>query len=182
MDEKTIGIPETDAIATPDAKETKDATPKAEAEGTPEAAQPEAEPKDDSQSDQEAADQAAPANPSAGNGNGAESRQEEAQSDPLAQANEKLAFMTEKLLTACAQAEAAKLSIPENRVPYVLRMADLNGIDPTAEDAAGMVREVLEKVVADVPELRGGGTGSPGAFRRKVETPMDAFERGFRNG
>lgn len=87
--------------------------------------------------------------------------------------------MRRELLTARAETEAARLSIPAERVPYVLRLAELDGIDPKGKDAARQVREAIDRVLGDVPELRGGGTGATGAFKSQRAMIKDAFERGF---
>ena len=64
--------------------------------------------------------------------------------------------------------------MPKERIPYVMRMADVTGLDPTAADAAERYQQAIDKVLDDVPELRGGaGTGSTGNFARKPVDPVD---------
>lgn len=90
-----------------------------------------------------------------------------------------IASMRRELLTARAETEAARLNIPAERVPYVLRLAELDGINPKGKDAVQQVRTAIDKVLGDVPELRGGGTGATGAFKSQRAMVKDAFERGF---
>lgn len=188
MDENKSAAQEQNAAAVTDAGDMAKAEG-AEAAGAENPAQAEAgsgtDGKNDTQTAQEAASQGAvegtpPHQDADASGQGASQAADEP--DPLVKVTEQLASATKALLTTRAEAEAAKLAIPESRVKHVLRLADLTNIDPAAADAPGKVREALEKVLSDVPELRGGGTGSPGAFRQKAETPQDAFERGFRRG
>jgi len=188
MDENKGGIPEQEA---PDLSGTGAAeepeTEQEGAQGNPSAAadEPVAEPKNDKQSAREDVGQKPPDRTPASKGtegSGQNAAQEPAEPDPLAQAKELLSTATQALLTSRAEGEAARLNIPEARVKHVLRMAELDGIDPMAADAAEKVKQALENVLADVPELRGGGTGTAGAFRKKSDAPADAFERGFLKG
>jgi len=98
-----------------------------------------------------------------------------------AQAQDKdeiIATLREALLTAKAQATCARLGVSEARTAYVLRLANLAAIDdPLTADAA--IREAIDAVLSDVPELRGVGTGASGAFRVRRGPVKDAFERGF---
>lgn len=87
------------------------------------------------------------------------------------------AALSEALLKAKAELVCARLGVPAARVVYVLRLAELGGIDPLLGD--DMIREAVSKVLADVPELRGGGTGASGAFRAAQAPLKDAFERGL---
>ncbi len=102
-----------------------------------------------------------------------------AKADAAQKPDGEIASMRRELLTARAETEAARLNIPAERVPYVLRLAELDGIDPKGQDAAQQVRAAIDKVLGDVPELRGGGTGATGAFKTQRAAPKDAFERGF---
>ena len=92
--------------------------------------------------------------------------------------DEIIATLREALLAAKAQAVCARLGVSEARAAYVLRLANLDGIDdPLTADNA--IREAVQAVLNDVPELRGGGTGVSGAFRVRRAPAKDAFERGF---
>lgn len=80
-----------------------------------------------------------------------------------------------QLRTAAALAGVAK-----ERIPYVMRMADVAGLDPSAADAAERYQQAIDKVLEAVPELRGGaGTGSAGNFARKPVKEQDAFLTGL---
>lgn len=100
----------------------------------------------------------------------------------LAVANQRITDMRTALLTAKAEAKAAALGVKPERLKYALRMAELAGIDPMADDADGKIGEKLQAIVTDMPELiGGGGTGSSGAFRRQGTKPEeDAFTRGLK--
>lgn len=92
--------------------------------------------------------------------------------------DEIIATLREALLAAKAQAICARLGVSEARAAYVLRLANLSAIDdPLTADAA--IREAIQAVLTDVPELRGVGTGASGAFRVRRPPAKDAFERGF---
>ena len=96
---------------------------------------------------------------------------EEEQETPL---TERLAAMQAKLGEYQLRTAAALAGVPKERIPYVMRMADVTGLDPTAADAAEHYQQAIDKVLADVPELRGGaGTGSTGNFARK---PVDTVD------
>ena len=96
---------------------------------------------------------------------------EKEQETPLA---ERLAAMQAKLGEYQLRTAAALSGVPKERIPYVMRMADVTGLDPTAADAAEHYQQAIDKVLADVPELRGGaGTGSTGNFARK---PVDTVD------
>lgn len=98
----------------------------------------------------------------------------------------RLKAMEQTLLATTAQAAASKLGVPEARVQYALKMAELDGIDVTAADAAERVRAAIAKVIADVPELApkaAEGTGSAGAFRRETQaSEEDQVRQAFRAG
>lgn len=96
---------------------------------------------------------------------------EKEQTAPL---KERLANMQAKLGEYQLRTAAALAGVPKERIPYVMRMADVTGLDPTAADAAEHYQQAIDKVLADVPELRGGaGTGSTGNFARK---PVDTVD------
>lgn len=109
----------------------------------------------------------------------AESDTERAQEDApekeqTAPLKERLANMQAKLGEYQLRTAAALAGVPKERIPYVMRMADVTGLDPTAADAAEHYQQAINKVLADVPELRGGaGTGSTGNFARK---PVDTVD------
>lgn len=73
-----------------------------------------------------------------------------------------------RVVTANARAVQAELrtaaalaGVPKERIPYVLRMCDTEGIDLDAADAQDKLDAAVAKVLEAVPELRGGaGTGS----------------------
>lgn len=89
-----------------------------------------------------------------------------------------LSALQRALLEAKALLACARLGVSEARAAYVLRLAALDGItDPLTEDDA--IREAVQTVLTDLPELRGGGTGVSGAFRVPHAPAKDAFERGF---
>ncbi len=91
---------------------------------------------------------------------------------------ELIATLRDALLTAKAQIACARLGVSEARTAYVLRLANLDTIDdPLVADVA--IREAVQAVLTDVPELRGVGTGACGAFRARRAPVKDAFERGF---
>ena len=67
---------------------------------------------------------------------------------------------------------AALAGVPKERIPYVLRLCDTEGIDL---DAA------VAKVLEAVPELCGGaGTGSTGNFARRSGNAEDALDAKIR--
>lgn len=98
-----------------------------------------------------------------------ERAQEDApEKEQVAPLKERLANMQAKLGEYQLRTAAALAGVPKERIPYVMRMADVTGLDPTAADAAEHYQKAIDKVLADVPELRGGaGTGSTGNFARK---------------
>lgn len=93
-------------------------------------------------------------------------------------AEDPLAALQRALLEAKARLACARLGVSETRTEYVLRLAALDGVDDplTGDDA---IREAVQAVLSDLPELRGGGTGVSGAFRVPHAPAKDAFERGF---
>lgn len=83
----------------------------------------------------------------------------------------------QRALQAELRSAAALAGVSKERIPYVLRLADTAGIDLAAADADGKIASAIEKVLGDLPELRGGavGTGSVGNFARKPTQPTDPF-------
>ena len=80
-----------------------------------------------------------------------------------------------RVVTANARA------VPKERIPYVLRMCDTEGIDLDAADAQDKLDAAVAKVLEAVPELRGGaGTGSTGNFARRNGGAEDALDAKIR--
>lgn len=97
--------------------------------------------------------------------------------------SQRLDTMQAKLAETQLRSAAALAGVPKARIPYVMRMADVTGLDPSAADAAESYQKAVDKVLADVPELRAGaGTGSAGNFARKpIDTVDPDIERIKRN-
>ena len=71
--------------------------------------------------------------------------------------------------------------VPKERIPYVLRMCDTEGIDLDAADAQDKLDAAVAKVLEAVPELCGGaGTGSTGNFARRSVNAEDALDAKIR--
>lgn len=93
-----------------------------------------------------------------------------------------------RVVTANARAMQAELrtaaalaGVPKERIPYVLRMCDTEGIDLDAADAQDKLDAAVAKVLEAVPELRGGaGTGSTGNFARRSGNAEDALDAKIR--
>ena len=93
-----------------------------------------------------------------------------------------------RVVTANARAVQAELrtaaalaGVPKERIPYVLRMCDTEGIDLDAADAQDKLDAAVAKVLEAVPELRGGaGTGSTGNFARRNGGAEDALDAKIR--
>lgn len=85
--------------------------------------------------------------------------------------------MTQRAMQAELRGAAALMGVPEARIPYVLRMADTAGIDMGAADAPEQIAGAISRVLTDVPELRGAGTGtgSAGNFARRTDA-QDALD------
>jgi len=86
-----------------------------------------------------------------------------------------------ELINAELKAAAALAGVPKEKIPYVMRLAEVKGADAEGADLGKLAEETIGKVLADIPELAGmqSGTGSTGNFRRATKTVKDAFERGF---
>lgn len=96
---------------------------------------------------------------------------EKEQTAPL---KERLANMQAKLVEYQLRTAAALSGVAKERIPYVMRMADVTGLDPSAADAAERYQQAIDKVLEIVPELRGGaGTGGTGNFARKPVKEAD---------
>ena len=77
------------------------------------------------------------------------------------------AQLTQELLSKQAFNDCLDLGVDKNTIPYVIKSADFkDAIDEKGEVKADKVREVIEKVLADVPAFKG--------------TPKD--EKGFKIG
>ena len=66
------------------------------------------------------------------------------------------AKLTEELLSKQAFNDCLDLGVDKNTIPYVIKSADFtDAIDEKGEVKADKVREVIEKVLADVPAFKG---------------------------
>ena len=75
--------------------------------------------------------------------------------------------LTQELLSKQAFNDCLDLGVDKNTIPYVIKSADFkDAIDEKGEVKADKVREIIEKVLADVPAFKG--------------TPKD--EKGFKIG
>lgn len=75
----------------------------------------------------------------------------------LEEANKALqAKLTQELLSKQAFNDCLDLGVDKNTIPYVIKSADFkDAIDEKGEIKADKVREVIEKVLADVPAFKG---------------------------
>ena len=75
----------------------------------------------------------------------------------LDEANKELqAKLTQELLSKQAFNDCLDLGVDKNTIPYVIKSADFkDAIDEKGEVKADKVREVIEKVLADVPAFKG---------------------------
>lgn len=75
----------------------------------------------------------------------------------LEEANKALqAKLTQELLSKQAFNDCLDLGVDKNTIPYVIKSADFkDAIDDKGEVKADKVREVIEKVLADVPAFKG---------------------------
>ena len=98
---------------------------------------------------------------------------EHKRNNPAVDFEAQLATSNARLAEAQLRSAAALAGVPKGRIAYAMRMADVSGIDPLADDAADKYAAAIDKVLSDVPELRGsaGGTGSTGNFARKTGEP-----------
>lgn len=73
------------------------------------------------------------------------------------------ARFNERLIKAEAKAVAAELGIKAERVNYLLKLADLDGIEvDDGEVDAGVIKASIQKVVTDMPELLGKKAANTG--------------------
>lgn len=80
----------------------------------------------------------------------------------------KLEAANGKLVKAAARAAALELGIPAVRADYAVRMADLTGVrvDDSGDPDAEAAKKAVEKVLTDIPELKGAAgfrVGAPDA-------------------
>ena len=75
----------------------------------------------------------------------------------LEEANKALqAKLTQELLNKQAFNDCLDLGVDKNTIPYVIKSADFkDAIDDKGEVKADKVREIIEKVLADVPAFKG---------------------------
>ncbi len=71
--------------------------------------------------------------------------------------------------------KAALAGVAKECIPYVPKLADTGSIVLDANDAGEKIEAAIDKVLADLPELRGGagGTGSAENFARKTGEAED---------
>lgn len=69
----------------------------------------------------------------------------------------------QRLITAEAKVQAAALGVNPEKIAYVLKLADLSGadVDDKGEVNAKAVKQAIEAVLKDLPELKAGGQGGP---------------------
>lgn len=99
-----------------------------------------------------------------------------AESDPAPDA--KLQSANARLVQSAAKIAALGLGIPAARADYAVRMADLSGVkvDDKGDPDADAAKKAVEKVLADIPELKGGAgfrvgapdSGGKGGAAKKV--------------
>ncbi len=98
----------------------------------------------------------------------------------VAVVSEQLEAAKQQLLLARAESAAVQAGIRPDRIKQAVRLADLGGIDPLAEDAENQIAAHVRTVCDGMPELlTATGTGATGAFARKSQAAPDPFERGF---
>ena len=75
----------------------------------------------------------------------------------LEESNKELqARLTQELLAKQAFSDCLDLGVDKNTIPYVIKSADFkDAIDEKGEIKADKVREIIEKVLADVPAFKG---------------------------
>ena len=73
------------------------------------------------------------------------------------------AQLTQELLSKQAFNDCLDLGVDKNTIPYVIKSADFkDAIDEKGEVKADKVREVIEKVLADVPAFKGAPNDEKG--------------------
>lgn len=93
--------------------------------------------------------------------------QEQEKSNAYAQLQESAkalqARLTEELLSKQAFNDCLDLGVDKNTIPYVIKSADFkDAIDEKGEVRPDKVREVIEKVLADVPAFKGTANDDKG--------------------
>lgn len=66
-----------------------------------------------------------------------------------------------RLVTAEAKVQAAALGVKPEKIAYVLKLADLSGadVDDKGNVSEKVVKQAIEAVLKDLPELKAGGPG-----------------------
>ena len=84
-----------------------------------------------------------------------------------------------QLVTSRAETAAARLGVREERVPYLLKLCELDGIDPASSDSSAQINAELEKVLTALPEMRAplAATGSAGDHARTATPDAEAADR-----
>ena len=73
------------------------------------------------------------------------------------------AKLTQELLSKQAFNDCLDLGVDKNTIPYVIKSADFkDAIDDKGEVKADKVREIIEKVLADVPAFKGASKDDKG--------------------
>lgn len=93
--------------------------------------------------------------------------QAQEQTNALAQLQESnkalQAQLTQELLNKQAFNDCLDLGVDKNTIPYVIKSADFkDAIDDKGEVKADKVREIIEKVLADVPAFKGASKDNKG--------------------
>lgn len=67
----------------------------------------------------------------------------------------------QRLVTAEAKAQALALGVKPEKIPHLLKLADLSAadVDDKGNVSEKVVKQALEAVLKDLPELKGGGPG-----------------------
>lgn len=89
----------------------------------------------------------------------------------------------QQVLKAELRAAAALAGVPKEKIPYAVRLADLNA--PEGADPAEYAEKQIGEILQDVPELRqtSASTGSAGEHVRKTTTTVEeSVRRTFASG
>ena len=97
----------------------------------------------------------------------------------LEEANKALqAKLTQELLNKQAFNDCLDLGVDKNTIPYVIKSADFkDAIDEKGEVKADKVREIIEKVLADVPAFKGTSKDDKGFKIGVGGEPEEATEQ-----
>ena len=93
-----------------------------------------------------------------------------------------IAALTQRAVTAELRAAAALAGVPEAKMSYVARLAQIQGADAPGADLAALAKAAVEQVLADIPELRGGGLnlgGSGDHVRAPEASPEEQARKTF---